>query len=251
MKIIYTHTDEAPALATQLAAADRRAFAAPAGVEVEPRDISLAGRILAQFPDRLATSSGAGRAGRARRAGQDARGEHHQAAEHQRLGAAAQGAIEELQAQGFADPRLPGEPVDRRGARRPRALRRGQGHGGQPGAARGQLRPPRARVGQGVTPRPTRTRWASGRRTRARTWRRWATATSARPSSRSRSRAEDDVRIEHVAARRHGDGAQGVDAAAGRRGHRRRGHAPRGARGVPRRAGGRRARAGRPVLAST
>jgi isocitrate dehydrogenase len=53
MKIIYTHTDEAPALATQSLLPILRAFAATAGVEVELRDISLAGRILAQFPERL------------------------------------------------------------------------------------------------------------------------------------------------------------------------------------------------------
>src|ERR1700761_7263720 len=53
MKIIYTHTDEAPALATQSLLPILAAFAAVAGVEVELRDISLAGRILAQFPDRL------------------------------------------------------------------------------------------------------------------------------------------------------------------------------------------------------
>lgn len=53
MKIIYTHTDEAPALATQSLLPIVRAFAATAGVELELRDISLAGRILAQFPDRL------------------------------------------------------------------------------------------------------------------------------------------------------------------------------------------------------
>ena len=51
--IIYTHTDEAPALATRSFLPILRAFAAPAGVEVELRDISLAGRILAVFPDRL------------------------------------------------------------------------------------------------------------------------------------------------------------------------------------------------------
>jgi isocitrate dehydrogenase len=53
MKIIYTHTDEAPVLATQSLLPIVRAFAATAGVELELRDISLAGRILAQFPDRL------------------------------------------------------------------------------------------------------------------------------------------------------------------------------------------------------
>src|SRR5919106_7030771 len=53
MKVIYTYTDEAPALATHSLLPVIRAFARPAGIEVELRDISLAGRILAQFPDRL------------------------------------------------------------------------------------------------------------------------------------------------------------------------------------------------------
>ena len=49
MKIIYTHTDEAPMLATHSLLPIIEAFAAPAGVDVELRDISLAGRILAAF----------------------------------------------------------------------------------------------------------------------------------------------------------------------------------------------------------
>jgi isocitrate dehydrogenase len=53
MKIIYTHTDEAPALATASLLPIVRAFAAAAGVDVQLRDISLAGRILAQFPELL------------------------------------------------------------------------------------------------------------------------------------------------------------------------------------------------------
>ncbi|MBL7017109.1 MAG: NADP-dependent isocitrate dehydrogenase [Kiritimatiellales bacterium] len=52
-KIIYTITDEAPALATQSLLPIIEAYTAAAGVAVEPRDISLAGRILAQFPDCL------------------------------------------------------------------------------------------------------------------------------------------------------------------------------------------------------
>ena len=51
--IIYTKTDEAPALATYAFLPVIEAFAAPAGVNVETRDISLAGRILAVFPDGL------------------------------------------------------------------------------------------------------------------------------------------------------------------------------------------------------
>jgi len=53
MKIIYTYTDEAPALATGSLLPIVQAFATAADVEIETRDISLAGRILAQFPDRL------------------------------------------------------------------------------------------------------------------------------------------------------------------------------------------------------
>ncbi|KRF02945.1 isocitrate dehydrogenase [Nocardioides sp. Soil777] len=52
-KIIYTHTDEAPMLATYSFLPIVSAYARTAGVEVETRDISLAGRIIAQFPDRL------------------------------------------------------------------------------------------------------------------------------------------------------------------------------------------------------
>src|SRR5256886_14359734 len=55
MKIIYTHTDEAPALATQSLLPIVRAYAAAADIEVELRDISLAGRILAKFPDCLSS----------------------------------------------------------------------------------------------------------------------------------------------------------------------------------------------------
>jgi isocitrate dehydrogenase len=52
-KIIYTYTDEAPALATCSLLPIIQTFAAPCGVTVETRDISLAGRIIAAFPERL------------------------------------------------------------------------------------------------------------------------------------------------------------------------------------------------------
>ncbi|MFE7127031.1 NADP-dependent isocitrate dehydrogenase [Streptomyces sp. NPDC057617] len=51
--IIYTHTDEAPALATYSFLPVIEAYASTAGVTVESRDISLAGRIIAGFPERL------------------------------------------------------------------------------------------------------------------------------------------------------------------------------------------------------
>lgn len=52
-KIIYTHTDEAPMLATYSFLPIVAAYAKTAGVEVETRDISLAARIISQFPERL------------------------------------------------------------------------------------------------------------------------------------------------------------------------------------------------------
>ncbi|MET8403500.1 NADP-dependent isocitrate dehydrogenase [Streptomyces sp900116325] len=51
--IIYTHTDEAPALATYSFLPVIEAYASTAGVTVENRDISLSGRIIAAFPERL------------------------------------------------------------------------------------------------------------------------------------------------------------------------------------------------------
>ncbi|MDV2079556.1 NADP-dependent isocitrate dehydrogenase [Marinobacter xestospongiae] len=52
-KIVYTLTDEAPALATRSLLPILETYAKPAGIEFETSDISLASRILAQFPDRL------------------------------------------------------------------------------------------------------------------------------------------------------------------------------------------------------
>ena len=51
--IIYTFTDEAPALATYSFLPIIQTFAGACDVSVEPRDISLAGRIIANFPERL------------------------------------------------------------------------------------------------------------------------------------------------------------------------------------------------------
>jgi len=52
-KIIYTHTDEAPALATKSLFPIVQAFAKECGIEMETKNISLAGRILANFPSYL------------------------------------------------------------------------------------------------------------------------------------------------------------------------------------------------------
>ena len=52
-KIIYTETDEAPALATYSLLPIIKTFTEAAGIAVETRDISLAGRIIANFSDHL------------------------------------------------------------------------------------------------------------------------------------------------------------------------------------------------------
>ena len=59
-KIFYTITDEAPMLATHSFLPIVQAFTAPAGIEVETRDISLAGRILSIFPENLTESQKVG-----------------------------------------------------------------------------------------------------------------------------------------------------------------------------------------------
>lgn len=111
-KILYTLTDEAPFLATQSLLPIVKAFTRTAGIAVETRDISLAARILAQFPERL--------------------GERKVADDLAELGALAKtpeaniiklpnisasmpqlkAAIKELQAQGWPLPDYPDEPKD-------------------------------------------------------------------------------------------------------------------------------------------
>ncbi len=61
-KIIYTLTDEAPALATHSFLPIIQAFAGACDVDVETRDISLAGRIIANFPERLSDAQKIGNA---------------------------------------------------------------------------------------------------------------------------------------------------------------------------------------------
>ena len=144
----------------------RRSRAPPAS-SVELRDISLAGRILAQFPERLTEEQRvARRARRARRARADARGEHHQAAQHQRLGAAAQGGGRGAAGRGLRHPRLPGRAVRRRRRRPPvPPTTRSRARPSTRSCARATrtaARPRRSRS----SPPSTRIPWAPGRRSR-------------------------------------------------------------------------------------
>jgi isocitrate dehydrogenase len=111
MKIIYTHTDEAPALATKSLLPIVQAFAATADVELELRDISLAGRILAHFPDRL--SDGQQIADALAELGELAQTPEANIIKLPNISASVpqlKAAIKELQEQGYAVPDYPEEP---------------------------------------------------------------------------------------------------------------------------------------------
>jgi isocitrate dehydrogenase len=120
MKIVYTLTDEAPALATHSLLPLLRAFAAAADVEVEVRDISLAGRILAQFPDRLEEDQRVADA--LEELGELAQAPEANIIKLPNISASVpqlKAAIEELQGKGYDIPDYPEEPKndEQRGAR--------------------------------------------------------------------------------------------------------------------------------------
>ena len=113
MRIVYTNTDEAPALATQSLLPIVRAYAAAAGVEIELRDISLAGRILAQFPDRLSEEQQVADA--LSELGELAKTPEANIIKLPNISASVpqlKAAIAELQAQGYPIPDYPEEPGD-------------------------------------------------------------------------------------------------------------------------------------------
>jgi len=112
-KIIYTHTDEAPALATYSLLPIVQAFTRAAGIVVETRDISLAGRVLAAFPESVTPE---------RRQSDDlaelgalAKTPHANIIKLPNISASIpqlKDAIRELQQQGYAVPDYPEDPQD-------------------------------------------------------------------------------------------------------------------------------------------
>lgn len=109
--IIYTETDEAPALATYSFLPIVRAFTQAAGINVETRDISLAGRIIANFPDNL--SDGQKQSDALAELGELAKTPEANIIKLPNISASVpqlQSAITELQALGFAVPDYPEEP---------------------------------------------------------------------------------------------------------------------------------------------
>jgi len=110
-KILYTKTDEAPALATYSFLPIVKAFTAKAGIDVETRDISLAGRILATFPDFLTKEQQMGDA--LAELGELAKNPEANIIKLPNISASIpqlKAAIAELQAAGFAVPSYPAEP---------------------------------------------------------------------------------------------------------------------------------------------
>ncbi len=83
MKIIYTFTDEAPALATRSLLPIIQRFSEAAGIDVETRDISLAGQIICELSGKFDGRPKAGRCASELGELQKHRGQHHRTPEHQ------------------------------------------------------------------------------------------------------------------------------------------------------------------------
>ncbi len=114
-KIIYTLTDEAPALATRSLLPIIETFARGAGVAIETRDISLAGRIIATFPEFLEPEQRIGDA--LAELGELAKRPEANIIKLPNISASVpqlEAAIAELQAHGYAVPDYPAEPADER-----------------------------------------------------------------------------------------------------------------------------------------
>ena len=112
-KIIYTHTDEAPALATYSFLPIVQSFCAGTGIDVETRDISLAGRILANFADALTEEQRIG--DHLKELGELAQRPEANIIKLPNISASIpqmKAAIRELQGQGYALPDYPDEPKD-------------------------------------------------------------------------------------------------------------------------------------------
>ncbi|SNS56587.1 isocitrate dehydrogenase [Belliella buryatensis] len=110
-KILYTLTDEAPALATYSLLPIVKAFTDSAGVAVETRDISLSGRIISQFPDFLKPDQQVNDA--LAELGEIAKTPEANIVKLPNISASIpqlKAAIKELQAQGYALPNYPDDP---------------------------------------------------------------------------------------------------------------------------------------------
>ncbi|HEY4210970.1 MAG TPA: NADP-dependent isocitrate dehydrogenase [Steroidobacteraceae bacterium] len=112
-KIVYTFTDEAPALATYSFLPIVQAFAQAASIAIETRDISLAGRILASFPEKLTAAQR--QSDDLKELGELAKTPDANIIKLPNISASLpqlKAAIAELQSQGYAIPDYPEDPKD-------------------------------------------------------------------------------------------------------------------------------------------
>ena len=218
-RIIYTETDEAPALATYSLLPIVKAFTQSAGITVETRDISLAGRILAAFPEYLKPeqrhSDDLAELGELAKTPER---QHHQAAEHQRVGSAVDGRDQRTPVTGLCVAELSGRAQDRSRKGHPGSVLQSAGQRGQSGIERGQLRPTRVRFGKGVRKEAPAFDGSLEReleipRRSHEQWRLLFERTIGRDSKGRKG----SNRVGGLAGKDHG--SQGIDFRAGRRGH--------------------------------
>ena len=229
LEIMWTKVDEAPALATYSLLPIVEAFVGAAGVSVKLKDISLAGRIIANFPrEAYARAADQRRTHRTRRAHVEARSQHHEAAQHLGLDPAAQGRDQGAAGQGLRGSGLSGQSDERRREGHQGALRQGVRQRRQPGAARRQFRPPRRRRRQAIRPQQ------SAQDGRVEQGLQIACGVHAgrrllRLGNLDHGRCRDQRPHRAGRRRRQGHGAEGEDADPGRRDHRRGGDERQGA----------------------
>ena len=169
-KIIWTEIDEAPALATYSLLPIIRKFTGGTGITIETADISLAGRILANFPEGLTASQRV--PDWLTQLGELAKRPEANIVKLPNISASVpqlKAAIRELQAQGYKVPDYPGESGEPGGAGDQDALREGAGKRREPRAAGRQLRPAGRRRGEGIREEAPAQAGSDGRRSRRRT----------------------------------------------------------------------------------
>ena len=146
--IIYTIVDEAPELARGSLLPIITSFSEAAGINVETRDISVAARILALFPELLSDDQKV-----SGRVGENPRSQRDQTAKRLGLRTATRSRDQRIAVARLPDPVLPGRSANRRRKGDPRQIRHDQRLRREPGSARRELgsslRQSRERIRQG------------------------------------------------------------------------------------------------------
>ena len=153
LEIMWTKVDEAPALATYSLLPIVEAFVGAAGVSVKLKDISLAGRILANFPEKLTPAQRIN--DELTELGELTLRPEANIMKLPNISASIpqlKAAIKELQGKGYDVPDYPDNPTTEAEKEHQVPLRQGVRQRRQPDLARGQFRPPRRRRRQAIRP---------------------------------------------------------------------------------------------------